>query len=305
MTATSTWVRGSVTAMPRRVSAEEHLPLRAQLVRAAPVGGVADRDVVLGDRAVGVAHGVEADVGAQHGPVAADAAGGAGSACPTPRARRAACARRRRGRPGGPARAPRGRPAPPARSRGPPPTTARRRSSGRRAPGGAGRRGCAWRGAGAPPWAGRTGTVVKDQTNPVAFSFGHSRPGLSPAGRRVRRPTPRGHRQACPANTGSGSSATPNAASTPAAISRASATSWAVVPAPRFVERERVLARDRDRRRVAVPAREAGPLDQPRRRRLDRPVGLREARHARLGAEPLARRAPPARRTRRRRARGS
>ena len=77
--------------------------------------------------------------------------------------------------------------------------------------------------------------MVEDQTKPVAFSFGRPAPGLESWTPRGPVPDRRRHRQACPANTGSGSRRTPNAASTPAAISRASATSWSVVPAPRLV----------------------------------------------------------------------
>ena len=49
-------------------------------------------------------------------------------------------------------------------------------------------------------------------------------------------------------------------------------------------QRERVLARDRDRRRVAVARGEARALDQPGRRGLDAAVGLRPARRARRRA---------------------
>ena len=49
---------------------EQRLPLRVQLVGAAPAGGVPDRHALLADGAPSVAHGVEADVGAQRRPVA-------------------------------------------------------------------------------------------------------------------------------------------------------------------------------------------------------------------------------------------
>src|SRR4051794_26580228 len=50
-------------------------------------------------------------------------------------------------------------------------------------------------------------------------------------------------------------------------------------------ERERVLARQRDRARRAVAAREAGALDEPGRRRLHATVGLGERGRAGVRAE--------------------
>ena len=96
--------------------------------------------------------------------------------------------------------------------------------------------------------------------------------------------------QACPTNTGSGTSLTPNASCTPCAISRASATSWVVVPAPRFVSASVCFEEIAMPVRVAVAAREAGALDEPRRRGLHVAlVGGRPRRRDVVGAEPLGR----------------
>ena len=83
-----------------------------------------------------------------------------------------------------------------------------------------------------------------------------------------------------------------------AAISRASATSWAVVPPPRLVSASVCLAEiatvDGSPCPRAKPARSISHAADV----FTRAVRLREARHARVGAEPLRARAPRAPRTR-------